>query len=182
MIKSPLLVGLLLVGGCVQQSCVVSANDCVKPILSGTGEPPDALQIHTHFFPRDLKRFKSLPGCEWDDAGVRGCSVTGSHGEEYLIFEGNVVRVDVEVADLAFKFCEFAGLTAQSSVEDVQRWAKDRRAEVVSGSPPDAPDLFSVLAIGFVSRWCAKDCDAAFSFFPDGHLQTVRIMTHEPYF
>jgi hypothetical protein len=125
------------------------------------------LEIGSTFATLDLKRFKAMPGCEADAAGVVSCSVVATSGELYVVFEGWVVRVDVEASDLAFSFCEFEGLTAESTVEQVKDWANARSAQVIDRQPPDAPEPRIVLVGDFQSRWCANGCHAAF-FFSQG--------------
>lgn len=173
---------MLLVGSGVHYAAEALASDCVASDASTRGKSAEVLKIHQRVTLVDLQRFKSLSGCEWDDIGITSCSIVGAHGEVYVIFDSAVMRVDVGVTESAFKFCEFAGLSAQANVEGVKRWTRARDASVGSGSPADARNLPSVLAVGFRSRWCESDCDAEFLFTNGRHLKAVRIVTKEPYF
>lgn len=176
-IKFYLFIGL--VGGCIQQTTLAATNDCQVSSPTAVAKPFRHLEMGAPFHPTDLKSFKALPGCELDRVGVVSCSATGSLGELYVIFEGRVVRVDIEVSDAAFCLCEFAGLETQRTVEEVKRWVKNRSLEIVDGHPRDAPELYTVLALEFSTRWCRKGCYAAFNF-ADSHLESIRILTDEP--
>ena len=173
-----LLMALLTVG---PQQPAASAND--EPT---SGAPPEVkaqehLQIRDSFSMADLERFKPEPGCETDaEHGVIVCSVVGPSDEMYLIFEGGVAKVMIEVGDRAFQLSEFSGLTAESSAKDVEQWAKGRGFKTFSATPQGRKR--SVLALSFPSRWCAKDCYAAFLFVPSGQLESVEIVTNVPYF
>lgn len=166
---------------CVQcSSCwFVNASEYRGPVAKR--EAPKFLQIGSDFGLMELAHFPKLSGCEWDSDQVVSCSVVGSYGELYVIFEGIVVRVDVEVTAPAFMFPEFSGLSSRSDVEGVKRWSQSRSSRIVAGSPPDAPEAFSVLALGFMSRWCNSGCHAIFLFSDSGDLQTIRIAPNEPF-
>lgn len=111
---------------------------------------------------------------------VVGCSVVGHHGETYGLFEGAVIVVDIATSASAFRFCEFAGLTAHVGVAEVEAWAKPRSRSVSTVTQPD--HLLSVAAMGFQSRWCQRECGAEFSFSSAGRLERIRVVTELPWF